>query len=111
MFPTLLVTGGKRQTFDFTPLQIPLTAGHEYFVSFETPFGVFSSNGLNAPFYVGVIQFTPVLDRMAAFAADGVHWQLYTNTEVLLTVRAIPEPSYIATALTAIAIIGVRRRR
>ena len=99
-----------REIFDFSSLSIPLVAGHQYLVAFDTPFGVAGRSGSNSPYLIGYPQM--FLGLTASQARNGHDWELFTgHREIAIEVRAVPEPSTILLALTAFAAFTIRCRK
>jgi hypothetical protein len=107
----------NRYTFDFSQFQIPLTAGNEYFLAFQTPTLIAAEfPETDAPYFSGlaVADFSPFspmsLGKFALIQKNGINWQTNSGFELAITVHAVPEPTCIH-LLAAAALLGCVARR
>ncbi len=97
-FRSWSVDVSHRYAIDFSQLQIPLIAGEQYFIAFQTPVGVPGFVEIWSPYLVGVKQSLsipfppPSLGSYASVAPNWNDWHTEPNYELLITVSAIPEP-------------------
>jgi len=109
-FTALLDSSDTRHTFDFANFRVPLVAGSEYMVLFDTPFGVAGTNGIHSAYFAGW-PAARTLGVPVSVAMNGQDWQRTTwATELAIEVRAVPEPSAILSmVITVLASSCVRR--
>lgn len=104
-FSSITNSDNTRETIDFRLFHIQLSAGSQYMVTFETPFGLPGTHGGHSPFFIG--RAISSLGITASVARDGVNWEVYPGVrELAIEVRAIPEPSILHVALIAACLSG-----
>jgi hypothetical protein len=109
-FEGFLVTGFSRKVFDFANRQVKLTAGNEYMIAFETPYGIAGSHGGDSAHLIGYPQ--EFLGLNASQAPDGVHWEEFSDhRELGIVARVVPEPATWTYCAIAFGLaIGIGRR-
>jgi hypothetical protein len=99
-----------RTTIDFSASQIPIVAGNQYLVAFETPYGVNTQNNAPIPYLAGYPE--TFLGLPASQARDGIHWELFGDPrEIGISVSVVPEPSTLVLATSIFAPFAAYRRR
>lgn len=118
-FPTVFGSNDHRKTVDFSAQAIPIVAGNEYIVTYETPFGIAFNDRINAPYYAGLVLGNPIpFGRVTTVARNGIDWEKspaprppYTF-ELATRVWVTPEPAAIhLLALASVSIVRLRRIR
>lgn len=94
-FNTLSVNLNYREAIDFSNFRIPIRAGSEYIVTYQSPFSLPATSTSDAPYHIGIPLVGRVLfGRDVTLARNGVNWELATGRELALTVWVMtPEPT------------------
>ncbi len=90
----------NRYTFDFSQFEIPLTAGDEYFLAFQTSTLVPGKiHETDAPYFAGLAipyfgqELPTSLGKFALIKTNGIDWQTNNGFELAITIHAVPEPT------------------
>jgi hypothetical protein len=120
-FHSIVGTTDHRVTIDFSDFRIPIHAGSEYIVTYQSPFGVGGKSGSYAPYFVGLILGNPIpFGRVTTLARNGVDWERSPaptppfTVELATRVWVTPEPKSLHMlfgALAAFVNTPCRRRR